>query len=72
MSESDTTGRSIGPQLADPAGEVRERAVYHGPRLELLGDIRELTMGGSPGVGDSGSPGTQQPRTGMPTGIQMP
>lgn len=25
------------------------------PRLEVLGDLRALTLGGSPGIGDSGA-----------------
>lgn len=29
--------------------------------LVCLGDIRSLTLGGSPGTGDSGNPGTEAP-----------
>ncbi len=29
------------------------RRAYHAPRLELLGDLRGLTLGGSPGTADS-------------------
>lgn len=36
------------------------RAKYESPTLVSLGDVRDLTLGGSPGSGDSGSPGTQQ------------
>ncbi len=32
------------------------RRAYTRPRLEVLGDIRDLTLGGTPGVGDSGDP----------------
>jgi len=32
------------------------RCAYACPRLEVLGDIRDLTLGGSPGTGDSGNP----------------
>ena len=38
----------------------RGRSAYATPRLEQLGDVRELTLGGSPGAGDSGSPTTKR------------
>lgn len=42
-----------------PAGSDRSR--YVTPRLETLGDIRDLTLGGSPGTGDSpGDPANQK------------
>ena len=28
---------------------------YHKPRLEDLGDLRTITLGGSPGINDSGA-----------------
>lgn len=31
------------------------RQPYRPPRLVLLGDLRDLTLGASPGVGDSGA-----------------
>ena len=34
---------------------------YIKPKLKNLGDIRDVTMGGSPGVGDSGAVGVQKP-----------
>jgi hypothetical protein len=37
-----------------------EPAPYQPPRLTLLGDIRDYTLGGSSGRGDSGSPTTQR------------
>ncbi len=33
---------------------------YEPPKLTNLGDLREFTLGGSPGIGDSGNPGEQQ------------
>lgn len=33
----------------------RQRA-YEPPTLEVLGDVRDLTLGGTPGEGDSGNP----------------
>lgn len=40
--------------------KVIERKSYESPALTPLGDVRDLTLGGSPGTGDSGDPGTQQ------------
>lgn len=42
----------------DRRGEFCEprRQSYITPRLELLGDIRDLTLGGSPGQTDSSAP----------------
>lgn len=47
---------------------------YLKPQLKPLGDLRSLTLGGSPGIGDSGSSGTRKPHTGLPQpiGIQRP
>ena len=36
------------------------REVYQVPALTFLGDVRDLTLGGSPGSGDSGDPGAQR------------
>ena len=38
-----------------------ERKVYQKPLLEELGDLRALTLGVSPGVGDSADPVNFQP-----------
>lgn len=35
---------------------LKFRKVYRKPHLEKLGDLRSLTLGGSPGIGDSGRP----------------
>jgi hypothetical protein len=43
------------------APHARGRKPYVPPRLQLLGDIRDLTMGGSPGVGDSGATSPEFP-----------
>ncbi|MBV6412952.1 MAG: hypothetical protein IT479_06545 [Xanthomonadales bacterium] len=41
--------------------ELREpKPPYQTPQLRPLGDVRMLTLGGSAGRGDSGSPGTQR------------
>lgn len=39
-----------------PAQRRGGRRPYAPPRLEALGDLRSLTLGGSPGLGDSGDP----------------
>jgi hypothetical protein len=39
---------------------VRARLPYTAPAVRHLGDIRELTLGGSPGIGDSGAAGSQK------------
>lgn len=36
------------------------REPYETPALVFLGDVRDLTLGGSPGSGDSGSPGAER------------
>ena len=38
-----------------------KRRVYTYPKLFVYGNIRTFTMGGSPGVGDSGAEQTQKP-----------
>ena len=35
--------------------EPELRRFYIEPRLEVMGNIRDLTLGGSPGTGDSGA-----------------
>ena len=37
------------------------RKPYSKPQLEMLGDLRNLTLGGSPGSGDSSNAGVQNP-----------
>ena len=50
---------------ASPAGDERPEGLakkpYHRPRLVLWGDLRDLTLGPSPGVGESGNPGMFKP-----------
>lgn len=40
----------------------RDRAPepYESPLLRCLGDLRDMTLGGSLGTGDSGNPGVQR------------
>lgn len=48
------------PSAENENAVTTEREPYLPPRLQLLGDLRDLTLGGSPGTGDSGNAGTQQ------------
>ncbi len=42
------------------ADAIDTRKLYIAPILTCLGDVRDLTLGGSDGTGDSGDPGAQQ------------
>jgi hypothetical protein len=48
--------------------DVEPRRPYASPRLVELGDLRSLTLGGSPGAGDSGT----QPRKPLTFGSEAP
>ncbi len=39
----------------------QDKKAYRKPQVKSLGDIRDVTMGGSPGVGDSGNAGAELP-----------
>lgn len=41
--------------------DVESRRPYVSPRLVELGDLRSLTLGGSPGFGDSGIGAPRKP-----------
>ncbi len=45
-------------KLESASASCREpvRKPYHRPKLTLWGDLRDLTMGPSPGIGESGNP----------------
>jgi hypothetical protein len=46
------------PIAADATPDRPARRPYEAPCLLPLGDLRELTLGASPGAGDSGGPTT--------------
>jgi hypothetical protein len=48
------------PGPTDAAGVPAERLDYQAPQLVRVGDVRDLTLGGSPGIGDSGNAGLQR------------
>lgn len=43
------------------AAERRTGLAYEAPRLQALGDLRQLTLGGSAGAGESGNERTREP-----------
>lgn len=47
---------------------------YHSPKLEDLGDLRSVTLGGSLGIGDSGGSTTYEPPGNIirPDGFWLP
>lgn len=47
----DGDSKTIGRQEEKP--EYAARREYRRPQLEVLGDLRDLTLGASPGAGDS-------------------
>jgi hypothetical protein len=40
-------------------GRSSERRAYRPPVLSALGDVRDVTLGGSPGMGDTQNPMTE-------------
>ena len=50
----------------DMGMQSKPRRAYRKPQLEILGDLRSLTLGGSPGIGESGSGNPHKPRTNRP------
>ena len=49
-------------RAANQDGEPTPRRLpYTRPHIEILGDVRDLTLGGTPGIGDSGDPLNRQP-----------
>ena len=48
------------------------RKPYRKPQLEVLGDLRTLTLGGSPGLNDSGGDTTHKLPGTMPQPVGFP
>lgn len=42
---------------AEAADGAPRKKAYRKPRLTLWGDLRDVTLGPSPGIGESGQPG---------------
>lgn len=56
--ETKIAGRSAPPRGS--SSETRApRRPYDPPRVEVLGDVRDITLGASPGIADSTPPNTQ-------------
>jgi hypothetical protein len=51
-------------KLENEAGRKTVRKKYSAPKLESFGDIREITLGLSNGMLESGSEGTRRSETG--------
>lgn len=51
----------VSSTLAADAQEDGPKKTYRRPRLTLWGDLRDVTLGPSPGVGESGNPGMFKP-----------
>jgi hypothetical protein len=43
-----------------PEDPPAKRRPYEAPRLEIFGDVRDLTLGNSPGVGESTANGIRK------------
>ncbi len=52
MNYFNEAGSPVGDSPARVTGHLRRK--YRRPALEKLGDLRTMTLGGSPGTGDSG------------------
>jgi hypothetical protein len=61
-SEKQKTQESSQVSQSGNAGQANnpERRAYHPPVLRTYGDVRGLTLGGSPGTGDSGGYGVEK------------
>jgi len=55
MSDAANDPKVIEPGLTSNGPAARARKPYAKPLLEPLGDIRDVTMAGSTGTGESGS-----------------
>ena len=63
MGGGDLGGREGASALTDSRSPGRRRR-YREPRLEDYGDVRSLTLGGSPGANDSGVGDPRDPLAG--------
>lgn len=51
-----TTNQQLAESPVGPDGKARPKKPYRRPQLLLWGDLRDLTLGPSPGIGESGNP----------------
>lgn len=52
--------KNMKPEKYVEAPRDRAPEPYESPLLRCLGDLRDMTLGGSLGTGDSGNPGVQR------------
>jgi hypothetical protein len=52
--------RIVAAGVTEPEAAVRTRKPYAAPVLQPLGDIRDVTMAGSAGMGESGAGGAMR------------
>lgn len=52
---------TVPEKTSDTSERPEGRRAYEPPKVRFHGDIRSTILGGSAGVGDSGSPGTRKP-----------
>lgn len=53
---AETSPHETPHEMQSEGPEKPARKSYHRPTLTLWGDLRDLTMGPSPGIGESGNP----------------
>lgn len=63
---AETTVRQVLTDLApgekqELDGSARSRRPYAKPKITMFGDIRDVTLGMTPGIGDSGNPALFRP-----------
>jgi len=64
MSTKNEVSTEETPACSGTTGDPVERRAYAPPVLMRFGDVRSVTLGGSPGGGDSGNTFIQQPFSG--------
>ena len=55
-----TADRTV-PDVGHSDGELAARRPYRAPRVTPRGAMTRIALGGTPGVGESGSAGTRKP-----------
>jgi hypothetical protein len=56
MNDPHRVAARSGPTVEAPVEGTSKKRPYHSPALTVFGDLRDLTMGVSAGVGESGNP----------------
>jgi len=61
MPEHNTPAPGQTHQAGQSVAPSKTKKPYQKPSLHACGDVRDVTMGGSPGVGDSGNGALEKP-----------